>query len=412
MVKFITDYSWWNGSKTIDRADYYVSPILNMLNVVNVNHSFIPDIVNMLTEDERLHNEIYNYQDQTGYEKEVSNSYEKDNDFIGINKIYYGGPGTGKSFIVERKYSNINRVVFHSDYSYYDFVGAYKPIPVYKKTDESLFNASGVLDENFNGIPMIDYQYVAGPFIECIVSAYSDKSQMYTLLVEEINRGNAASIFGEMFQLLDRLDSGYSEYPIKLPQDLYNYLMRIDSMKSHVKGGYLSLPNNLNIIATMNSADQGVFVLDSAFKRRWLFEYVIVDLESIPHGDYKFAYAGKTVKWKHFIKAINDKLIRLGIDEDRLIGPFFIKPSEVIKLENIKAKLFLYLWDDVVRHKRNSFFNDTVNSFSALITQFSDDVDVLDIMEQIDGMEQIEDIEMTASEPKIVDEDSSDNDDE
>lgn len=385
MIKFLTSYDWWGGSKTIDRGDYFVSPVLNMLNVINVNHSIIPNLTYKYTKFNEIYQELKSLQ-----------SFRRTEDIVelpttvakgGINKIYYGGPGTGKSFKIDRNFTNIQRVVFYPDYMYCDFVGAYKPVPLYTDSGSTLKYGNGENASEVVGMPVIDYRFVPGPFIQSIVKALLHPTEMYTLVIEEINRGNAASIFGSMFQLLDRDENGKSEYPIDMDQDLLLYIGSVEGLDAISSYGKLYIPANLNIIATMNSADQGVYVLDSAFKRRWLFEYTKVDNENIPHGNYLISYAGDTVRWSCFISSLNAKLVSLAIDEDRLIGPFFIKPTEITNIENIKAKLFLYLWDDVVRHKRNLFFDESINSYSKLLEMYDANVDVFGIYEDIKELE-------------------------
>lgn len=389
IINFLTDYSWWDGSKTIDRTDYFVSPILNMLGVINVSHSYLADIVYAYAKNDKLRLLAV----------QLSESNMKDETLVdvpetvktgGINKIVYGAPGTGKSFSVNKAYNKITRVVFHAEYSYYDFVGSYKPVPVYRKTESVLLDSDNNEATDIVGEPLIDYRFVPGPFISALVDAFLNPNEMHTLIIEELNRGNAASIFGEMFQLLDREKSGKSEYPIKVNKDLKLYLQSIEGLRTFFSDGVITMPENLNIVATMNSADQGVFVLDSAFKRRWTYEYVRISDENIPHGDITFEYNLSFVKWRHFVKAINERLLELSVEEDRLIGPFFIKPDEIENVKNITSKLFLYLWDDVLRHKRRMFFGETILSYTQLIDAFFEGEDVFEISDKINAYVEIE----------------------
>ncbi|WMI82451.1 AAA family ATPase [Anaerotignum sp. MB30-C6] len=381
LLNFLSDYSWWFGSKTIDRGDFYVSPILNLLGVVNVTQSYVADIAYFyatspallalvpqlkLAAAEQISMPTINISLSSTSRKTGADNY-----------IIYGAPGTGKSRLLEDRFGTApltKRVVFHPEYTYFDFVGAYKPVPVYKKNSGDFEYSDGT---TFNeGEPYITYKFVPGPFIDVFVAAWKDPSNMYTLVIEEINRANAAAVFGEVFQLLDRNADGESEYAIQPSEELRSYLIGTCEMNDFISSG-LKIPTNMNISASMNSADQGVNVLDSAFKRRWKFEYIKIDIGTAVHKDAQIKYANIDVSWGDFVSAINDKLVKLGVDEDRLIGPYFIKPSEV---SNRKAvdKLLLYLWDDVLRHRREQFFSGDVATFANLVEEFQTD-DVLQI---------------------------------
>lgn len=384
MLSFLSDYDWWFGSKTIDRSDFYVSPVLNLLNVVNVTQSYIADIANFYATDTALLSFVPELKQISSELKpsptskidfNVPNSVSRK---IGAeNIIIYGAPGTGKSHLLEKKFGTepfTKRVVFHPEYTYFDFVGAYKPVPVYKKNSGDFEYSDGT--KFTEGEPYITYKFIPGPFIEVLVAALKDPVNMYTLMIEEINRANAAAVFGEVFQLLDRTSEGDSEYAVMPSEELRNYLIGTCKIVDIARTG-IKIPSNMNVVATMNSADQGVSTLDSAFKRRWNYEYLKIDISSAVHKDSVISYAGNEVKWGDFITIINDKLKKLGIGEDRLIGPYFIKPSEV---ESRKAidKLLLYLWDDVLRHRRDQFFAGDVFTFSDLCENFITD-DVLQI---------------------------------
>ncbi|WP_106498344.1 AAA family ATPase [Lentibacillus sp. Marseille-P4043] len=285
----------------------------------------------------------------------------------GINLILYGAPGTGKSFELSKRFPNNKvRVTFHPEYTYYDFVGSYKPLPLYKSTNEShqLYTYEG---KKINvGEPIIDYQFVPGPFTLALKKALSNESQIITIVIEELNRANAPAVFGDLFQLLDRDKTGKSEYTIRPSLELYNYLKKeIEWLPKEIY-----LPSNLNIVATMNSADQGVYVLDSAFKRRWNFEYMPIELEGIEHEDEKVQYSDKLVPWRDFVGNLNENLKEIGINEDKLIGPYFLKPGEPSNKTLVASKLLIYLWDDVVRHYRHRLFKNGIKTFGILNTKF------------------------------------------
>ncbi|MFC5465955.1 AAA family ATPase [Lederbergia graminis] len=367
LFRFITDYAWWYGSKTIDRHDYYVSPTLHLLGLVNVSQGYVAEIVYYLASDSELMRSALHLQ-----ELELRRTNNKPSE----NLIVYGAPGTGKSRYLEDNFTNITRVVFHTEYSYFDFVGSYKPTPLYKSTETTINRLNG---ERFEiGEPIIDYQYIPGPFINVLVKAIQNPDINHTLLIEEINRANAPAVFGDIFQLLDRRSDGFSQYKIRPNTDLNNYLMSIDETRQHFKNG-LYIPNNMSIVATMNSADQGVFVLDSAFKRRWKFKYLPIKEKGFVHENVKVNYAGESFEWRLLLSAINRKLKDLGISEDRLIGPYFINTEEINDNSSFASKLLIYLWDDVVRYKRPEFFDKEIRTYSELVTSFVNGNDVMNI---------------------------------
>ncbi|WP_182007311.1 AAA family ATPase [Priestia aryabhattai] len=306
------------------------------------------------------------------------------------NRIIFGAPGTGKSFTLnnDKKFfgSKFERVTFHPNYSYSQFVGTYKPRPIYKDhfksssysevpyTDLSLNNieADSSMHKKFYPIvnePYITYDFVPGPFLRLLVQALKDRSNNYLLVIEELNRANVAAVFGDIFQLLDRDESGVSEYSITISEEMKAYLFKELGYKLEE----LQLPENFYIWSTMNVADQGVFPMDTAFKRRWDFEYVklndgeekiisiVVDITSLTR---------KEVYWNVFRRAINQKLIDIGIKEDKLIGPYFIRPADLLHPKKFQTtftnKLLMYLFEDVLKHRKNEFFVTDVKTFSDL----------------------------------------------
>jgi 5-methylcytosine-specific restriction endonuclease McrBC GTP-binding regulatory subunit McrB len=273
------------------------------------------------------------------------------------NKIIYGAPGTGKSFELREQANaagfedkNTLRVTFHPNYTYQQFVGSYKPVPIYKAQitgDPVLYKSDRVTELNgdFNKEPLIDYAFVEGPLIKQLIFALINPNTPYLLIIEEINRANVAAVFGDVFQLLDRTDAGESEYEIDFSPEAGDYLASFG-----LKGKKVKLPSNLFIWATMNSADQGVMPMDAAFKRRWSFEY-------LPLDDKEGVVSGRTIvfqkivyKWNDFRTAINNRLKSMGIAEDKLLGPFFMNNQELGNDNAVKNKLLLYLRDDVLRH--------------------------------------------------------------
>ncbi len=248
------------------------------------------------------------------------------------NRIIFGAPGTGKSYTLEKDKNewlteddSCERVTFHPDYSYANFVGTYKPVP----------DGTG-----------ITYKYVPGPFMRVLVKALENPAKPYLLIIEEINRAQVAAVFGDVFQLMDRNSKGFSEYAIATSEDMRKYL----SEKLQINECYLEeirIPSNMFIWASMNSADQGVFPMDTAFKRRWEFDYIGIDDEekSLPNTDV-------ANKWNIWRKAINKYLSSKRVNEDKLMGPFFIAKSVMDNnsesdFDNVfKNKVIMYLFED------------------------------------------------------------------
>lgn len=280
------------------------------------------------------------------------NKNEKQNLEFPYNRIVFGAPGTGKSHAlkVDSKVfeDNVERVTFHPNYSYSQFVGTYKPIQGEKTSD-------------------IIYEYVPGPFMRVYVRALNHPKENFLLLIEEINRANVAAVFGDVFQLLDR-KNGISEYPVATTEDIKKYLKKTlkclmindgdgnsrpkeldEYSDSNMKNyRYLSIPDNMYIWATMNSADQGVFPMDTAFKRRWEFEYLSVDDDEqvaaikdckIPmcFSDNKASYY---VDWNGLRTEINNILTdECKVNEDKLLGPFFISKNILDEIKINKDKI-------------------------------------------------------------------------
>ena len=289
-----------------------------------------------------------------------------------FNKIYYGAPGTGKSYnikqdLIEVNNNDIFRIMFHEEYSYYDFVGQYKPTVSHKTSQGSYTDFNGNKVEGQE--PVILYHYIEGVFLKAYTKAYknllNNKEPVY-LIIEELNRGNCSSIFGNIFQLLDRCENGISEYPVKADQDLKNYLeyLNIEGMPICE----VILPENLFIIATMNTSDQSLFPIDSAFKRRWYMEYIPISYE---HKELKkIKIENYDVLWVDFLETINDKIIQLLESENKCIGQWFLKSKDgIISEKDFKNKLLHYLFFDVFKHHRGEVFQDL--QFSKIISKKS-----------------------------------------
>jgi len=267
----------------------------------------------------------------------------------GINKLVYGAPGTGKSFDINKQYSSYNRVTFYPDFDYSQFVGGLFP------------------ERNNEG--KLDYSFIPGIFTETLIEALNNPEFKYGVIIEEINRANPASVFGDIFQLLDRNISGISEYFIK-NKNLSEYIDRKTENKYNFSKNGIRLPGNFDIIATMNPADQGVYTLDAAFKRRWIQEYKPINWEHNQITDKKLE--GFNVSWKHLGKTINEFLIEnFNIDEDMLLGHFFLKDSDFREGMSPEDKLLGYLWNDVVRYNRSLLFSSEHGTLSEVLNSYA-----------------------------------------
>ena len=272
---------------------------------------------------------------------------------IGENVIFYGAPGTGKSNRVERIVKDAGkepiRTVFHPDLQNSDFFGCLKPR----------------MDGN-----NVRYEFAPGPFMEALAEAYKKPDEPVYLVIEELNRAAAAAVFGDLFLLLDRKDNGAGEYSVSFPSR--ESRIWVDE-KTGAARERIELPSNLFIYATMNSADQGVYPIDTAFRRRWRQEYLPLDYKKGPDGQVAYFDSDDkrhTVEWREFVEALNVYLINnhtLAIAEDRLLGQWFVKKKE-LDGSCIPEKILLYLWDDLLRHEgRDQIFDTrTITTYGAL----------------------------------------------
>lgn len=277
------------------------------------------------------------------------------------NLIYYGAPGTGKSYKAETTVScnpaHFYRVVFHADYQNSDFIGAIKP---------AIQEGSAT------------YKFEKGPFTESLIDAFLHSDSTIVLLIEELNRGNAASIFGETFQLLDRYASGESKFPIRITGSLLDAFKGVTEICGAQK---LFLPPNFFIIATMNTSDQAVFPLDAAFKRRWTMKHIPIDWDKVSkakaeYAEPKITVNGSLYSWPELGKAINGVIeARLpNVPDDRYLGPFFLSPDELTGddlTEIIAGKVLIYLWEDVVKYEQKmALFAEDIVTFQTLQERF------------------------------------------
>lgn len=361
-----------------------------------------------------------------------------------LQKIFYGCPGSGKSYKVKEITDKIEpeyvfRTTFHPDYDYASFVGCYKPIsnsntlnytkeqlidiltkmrasgmayPMQKfsveyyyaldsltkaERDEivgaagfsSSYNvemdksiAAGKYIKHIEKESNIVYKFAPQIFTEAYIKAWEDENNPVYLIIEEINRGNCAQIFGDLFQLLDRnKETGRSEYSIKVDKDLAKYIeSQLGSGHEGVKEGELCLPSNLIIYATMNTSDQSLFPMDSAFKRRWDWEYEPINYsDSVESGKFTITIEDGTTKkeykWVDFLKLVNDKIYNATNSEDKQMGNFFIKKS--VDTNEFVNKVMFYLWNEVCKEEygtqRNFFRRGDKGETEFKFTELFDD---------------------------------------
>ncbi len=290
-----------------------------------------------------------------------SSNEEKHIDFpTAYQVIFYGAPGTGKSHKIKAQLEgvpkeNIFRTTFHPDSDYSTFVGAYKPArgkrPLY-----GLFGKDTVRMKDGEDLfeDMITYKFIPQSFLNAYIRAYQTDKNVY-LIIEEINRGNCAQIFGDLFQLLDRDENGVSEYTIKADADLKSFLEEeLGEGNPGIKDGELCLPPNLYIYATMNTSDQSLFPIDSAFKRRWDWEYEPIKYKNT---DWKIVIAGTEYSWVSFQRKVNGKILSATSSEDKMLGDYFVNPSDgVISDKILLNKILFYLWNDVCKDGEGDIF--------------------------------------------------------
>lgn len=488
LIRFLSDYKWWGGAKTIDRSDFCASAILSSAGLVNAAQGYVTDICKFLAKNPEAENillraSISEGDDSTSIIKnellrQVSaatflrkalkivieedsnlsnlaalNQYAKTNKQLKINgfnlwrrkddlplrledvwqdfeieydglqyvmylewtpadmermffpvfnsayngqfsmckegneyvlykinqsrkdgkvagplqQIFYGAPGTGKSDTIFERTRNlpkedVYRTTFHPDSDYASFVGSYKP----KMNDRTVYGAQGPL-RNSRGEeisePKVTYTFSPQAFTNAYIRAWQTDEPVF-LIIEEINRGNCAQIFGDLFQLLDRDENGYSKYDIVPDSDLSDYIKgkledaaEKEGLTSRIKEGkILKLPNNLFIWATMNTSDQSLFPIDSAFKRRWEWKYIKIkkgiDKKTGAELDWKIKVGeDNSYDWWEFLKAINYKIDKMTSSADKQLGYFFCLADRngEINIDTFVNKVAFYLWNDVFK---------------------------------------------------------------
>lgn len=272
------------------------------------------------------------------------------------NVLLYGVPGVGKSHEIQTKYCDdperMERVVFHPDYTYSDFVGQ-------------------ILPKVENG--KLKYEFTAGPFTTLLAKAWNNPGKEYYLVIEEINRGNAPAIFGEIFQLLDRKTEDSHRYdPSEYGESEYS--ITNSDIATAVFGDpeeKIRIPSNMWILATMNTADQNVFTLDTAFQRRWKLHHMKNDVMSAGHSKAKIE--GSEIEWGTFAFVINEMVTDYSLEmmssEDKRLGAYFVKKNELSE-EEFPEKVLKYLWDDAFKMKKDAVFDDKFKSLETIIETY------------------------------------------
>ena len=326
------------------------------------------------------------------------NLENKKSESYSLQQIHYGAPGTGKSHIVKKRTEgeSVVRTTFHPDSDYSTFVGCYKPttkeIEMRDVTGKVIVEHDQPVTEN-----RIIYQFVEQAFLQAYIKSWkfyakaedgaAPKKQF--LIIEEINRGNCAQIFGDLFQLLDRNDSGFSEYFIHADKDMQKHISNAfkdclikeshkdtinslypkddDVVAKVLSGEILLLPNNLYIWATMNTSDQSLFPIDSAFKRRWDWEYEPIKYKNT---DWIINIQNNSYSWESFQREINKRVFAANNSEDKMLGDYFVNPADGIITEKMLLnKILFYLWNDVCKDGEGDIFRTSATdeiSFSEL----------------------------------------------
>jgi hypothetical protein len=334
-----------NGKDLIYTGSCHVSELIKKCNITYIAKGYEAAKAELGTPDEYIKYLLHDNR----YHIDI-NKMHVINDTIqgGENKLFYGVPGSGKSYaikkIVDQAKGTVERVVFHPDYTFSDFIGQIMPTYV-------------------NG--QIGYRFIPGVFTSILKAANEDTLTMHYLIIEEINRGNASAIFGEVFQLLDRDEKGRSEYGIT-NFDISKELYGIENRK-------IFIPSNLTILATMNTSDQNIFTIDTAFQRRWnmcMVDNVIDEDKYSP--DYRIK--GSSISWGAFASIVNEMVAEENQDilstEDKRLGAYFIKTSE-LDAEKFSEKVIKYLWDDAFKMSKEKLFRREFRALDEVVRTYN-----------------------------------------
>ena len=358
LIKSIIEYLEKNGNsaKFVDvLQDIFHDPMGNLDIVTNLVNKYSRvltvknEIISLVPNYKQIMMDIIDRTDKKSFFDNFSRS-KRTLSNLPLQQIWYGAPGTGKSHGVKELTDgmpdeNVFRTTFHPDSDYSTFVGCYKP----KKEQAVLRDMAGraVLDPITNEEiteERITYGFEPQAFIKAYIRAYRTDEPV-ALVIEEINRGNCAQIFGDIFQLLDRKE-GVSEYPVKPDSSLNDYLKAVLKDKYDESVGMI-IPSNLHIWATMNTSDQSLFPIDSAFKRRWSWKYVPINTRKenwiVKMGDSDYS-------WSEFLEAVNTEIFETTNSEDKQLGFYFCKAKDgVVDAEMFVNKVLFYLYNDVFK---------------------------------------------------------------
>lgn len=287
-----------------------------------------------------------------------------------VQVVFHGCPGSGKSHTVKEWSKEADKVfdlVFHPEMTYGDFVGVYRPRPLYRQdTALTLVTAAGELFEM--GEPYITYEFVPGPFLEAYCFARVNPEHTVAVLIEELSRANASLVFGDMLQLLDRAEdgteAGQSIYSILPKPEIREYL--VSQGIDIESGGRMKLPSNFYIWSTMNRSDQNARQLDAAFLRRWEKRY-LSHTEACSYGATLVQTPQGELSWDELRKRVNAALLDEAVPEDKLIGPYFLKLPALSSQARVAENLLGYLWNDVLRARAREFFAADLRSLAEVI---------------------------------------------
>ena len=302
------------------------------------------------------------------------------------NEIWFGPPGTGKSFGIKSRLNNvgiepsrIRRMTFHPETTYYDLIGTYRPAVLW--LDDSLHPGRRE--------PRTYYDFAPGPLSALLVLAALSPDRMHSLVIEEINRGNCAAIFGDVFQLLDRVERstegriGESVYGITASPEWAAWLQSKLPNPTPVferDTRMVRLPPNLLLLASMNTADQSLFPMDSAFKRRWAMRYVPISADAGPDARVPLRAQDDTgVEWRRFFTVVNERIVVHTRSDDKQMGPWFVSAPKggFVSADAFCSKVLNYLWADVFRDNPGQLFAPEVTTFDVLVRRFYGNQDVL-----------------------------------
>lgn len=304
------------------------------------------------------------------------------------NVIFFGPPGTGKSYELaalvrdhlKAAPDDVFRITFHPETSYFDFVGTYKPVVGWLRTVNTFTGHDGRGDASRE--PRVYYAFDPGPFSLALARALRHPEQRVVLVIEEINRGNCAAVFGDVFQLLDRAREdradapyGTSEYPIFPSSDWARWLdEQVGDTSPFWKAKRLRLPPNLYLYATMNTSDQSLFPMDTAFRRRWGLRYHgVTPKRSIATRVQRHGLDHQGILWTDLMRALNRVIVEHTRSDDKQVGPWYLRPgmdSDLVPAVEFRSKVLFYLWSDVFRDATTRVFRDDIRTYDALLRRY------------------------------------------